>query len=457
MVRAAPYCVAWGTDECWQLGKLGSPHVKRILLGIILIGIVGLVGGLAWAMRYPALDPIQPMDASGTFDSQLVAQGRELAGFGDCSVCHTNPRTGQEFAGGLPLETPFGTLYSTNITSHPTTGIGAWSEQAFSRAMREGVGIDGEYLYPAFPYDHFTKITEEDMHALYAYMMSVEPIEYTPPDNELRFPFNIRLSLAGWNLLFLRQGVFEPDPSQSDEWNRGAYLVEGLGHCGSCHTPRNLMGAEIASRAFGGAIVEGWYAPALNEDSLAAVPWTQVSLVNYLLDGWDKDHGVSAGPMTPVVNHLYDRSEDDGFAIAAYVESLNPIKPSEAVTAEILAFANEREWDPANIPTFADPDLQAGVEAFEDVCANCHKAGGSTVPLGLTSTMRAPDPRNVIHIFFDGVRPPLGARDHSMPSFGASLTDEDFINVLKFVRAQFTNMPAWEHIEELVAEKRATW
>ena len=133
------------------------------------------------------------------------------------------------------------------------------------------------------------------------------------------------------------------------------------------------------------------------------------------------------------------------------------MQPSEAETAELVAFANEREWDPDTPPSFDDVELQAGVEAFDDLCANCHKVGGTTVPLGLTGTMRLPDPRNVIHIIFDGIRPPLGARNHSMPSFGASLTDENIANVLKFVRAQYTNLPAWEHIEELVAEKRATW
>ena len=431
--------------------------MKRILLGIILIGIVGLVGGLAWAMRYPALDAIAPINASVEFDSQVVALGRDLAGFGDCSVCHTDPRQGLEFAGGLPLETPFGVLYTTNITPDLETGIGTWSEEAFSRAMREGVDNEGKYLYPAFPYDHFTKITDEDMHALYVYIMSLEPIKYTPPENELSFPFNIRLSIAGWNLLFLDKTRWEPDPTQSDEWNRGYYLADGLGHCEGCHTPRNIMGAEIPSKAYDGAVVEGWFAPALNDKTTSAVPWTQIGLVNYLLDGWDKDHGVSAGPMTPVVNHLYDLPEDDGFAIAKYIESLRPVLPSEETTAALMAFAMEREWDPDNPPSYDDPGLQAGVDAFDYVCANCHKIGGTTVPLAITSTVRLPEALNVMNIIFDGVRPPLGARDHSMPEFGASLTDQDIANVLRFVRVQYTNLPVWENLEEIIAEKRENW
>ena len=431
--------------------------MKRILLGIILIGIVGLVGGLAWAMRHLALDPIAAVDASTAFDSQIVAKGRDLAGFGDCSTCHTNPATGLEFAGGLPLETPFGVLYTTNITPDPVTGIGTWSEEAFDRAMREGVDNEGQYLYPAFPYDHFTKITDDDMHALYAYIMLLDPIEYTPPDNELGFPFNIRLTLAGWNLLFLDKSRWEPDPTQSDEWNRGWYLTDGLGHCEACHTPRNLMGAEIASKAYNGAVVEGWFASALNDETTSAVPWTQIALVNYLLDGWDKDHGVSAGPMTPVVNHLYDLPEDDGFAIAAYVESLRANKPPEAETEALIGFAMEREWDPDNPPSYDDPALQAGVVAFDDLCANCHKIGGTTVPLALTSTVRLPEALNVMNIIFDGVRPPLGARNHSMPEFGASLTDENIADVLRFVRLQFTDLPAWEGLDEIIAKKRESW
>ena len=425
--------------------------MKRAFYGIVLVGLVLLVGGLAWALRYPELEPIDPPDPQA-LDSQLVAKGRELAGFGDCAVCHTG-RSGNEFAGGLPLQTPFGVLYSTNITPDLETGIGNWSEAAFVRALREGVDREGNYLYPAFPYDHFTKVTDEDLHALYAYIMTVEAFNYVPPDNELPFPFNIRLSLAGWNLLFLRQGIWEPDPAMDDEWNRGAYLVEGLGHCGSCHTPRNLLGAEKTGQAYGGGVAEGWHAPALNNDSPAVVPWTQDTLVNYILDGWDRDHGVSAGPMTPVVNHLYQQSEDDSFAIAAYIHSLRDLIPSEEETAQRVAFANEREWNTDEPPSYEDPALQRGVVVFKDLCAKCHRIGGTTVPLALTTTVNGPDARNVMHIIFDGVRPARGALDHSMPNFGVSLTEQDVVDVLNFVREHFTDLPPWQHIEKYVAEK----
>ena len=172
-----------------------------------------------------------------------MALGARLAAIGNCNVCHTAPG-GAPFAGGLALPTPFGTIQSTNITPDPATGIGRWSETAFVRAMREGVDREGRHLYPAFPYDHFTRVTDQDNRALYAYLMTRRPIQASPPPNDLRFPFDQRILLAGWKMLYLRQGPLAIETDRSPEWNRGRYLVEGLGHCGACHTPRDGLGAE---------------------------------------------------------------------------------------------------------------------------------------------------------------------------------------------------------------------
>ncbi|MDA1133270.1 MAG: cytochrome c [Proteobacteria bacterium] len=430
---------------------------RRILGWIVLLGVVLAVGAFAWAGRYGELEAIAPPDQN-SFDRQLVERGRELTAIGDCEVCHTG-LAGIPFAGGLALPTPFGTIYTTNITPDPDAGIGAWSEEAFRRAMHEGVDREGRYLYPAFPYDRFTLTTDEDIAAIYAYIMSDVPAsDLVPPENELGFPFNIRLSLAGWNLLFLKNERFQPDPNQDEEWNRGAYLVEGLGHCGSCHSPRNLMGAEV--NHYDGGFAEGWLAPALNENSTAPIRWSRDALVNYLYDGWDRDHGVTAGPMTPIVNHLYDRSEDNVYPMAAYVAWLGgtPVPTSDEAreaAADRIAFANEVEWDEANPPEPADEDLARGAVVYRDLCAKCHKQGADIVPLALTSTVNFPDPANILRVVRDGVRPPRGAMNRSMPAFGPSLTDENLVDVLRFLRDRYTDKPAWTDLDKAVAEARA--
>ena len=182
----------------------------------------------------------------------IVDQGRYLATAGDCISCHTRAG-GPAFSGGRALNTPFGVIYSANITPDATTGIGTWSEQQFERALRSGVAADGTHLYPAFPYTAYTKISDQDVHAIYVYLRTLKPVNYSPPQNKMSFPFSLRALLAGWKAMFFDAGRYTPDSSRSDEWNRGAYLTQGLGHCGACHTPRNIFGAERGSQAFTGA------------------------------------------------------------------------------------------------------------------------------------------------------------------------------------------------------------
>ena len=242
-------------------------------------------------------------------------------------------------AGGRAIETPFGTIYSTNITPDVETGIGAWSYPAFERAMREGIHRDGRQLYPAFPYTHFARTTDADLQALYAYLMAQTPVRAENRKPALMFPFNWRPLMAGWNALFHRAEVFEADTRQSAEWNRGAYLVEGLGHCSACHSPRNALGAEKASAYLAGGFAEGWEAPPLTSLSHAPIPWSEDELFAYLRSGESRFHGVAAGPMAPVVKELAALPDPDIRAMAVYLASFNGAaigKPEQQALAASL-------------------------------------------------------------------------------------------------------------------------
>ena len=307
----------------------------RLIIGVFTLGIA-VAAVIAWVIAHPpAIDPVAPPAAS-SFPADLVDRGRVLARIGDCGVCHTRPDGGAAFAGGRALPTPFGTIYARNITPDMKTGLGTWSRAAFARAMREGVSPDGQFIYPAHPYDHFTLLTDDDLAALYAYVMTRAPVDAPIPVAGLRFPFNQRQLMAGWNLLFLRRGPYQPDPKQSTEWNRGAYLVEGAGHCGACHTPRNIMGAEQKDRAFAGAMAEDWYAPPLDGNSLALLPWTVDSLQTYLSRGHEPRHGVAGGPMADVAANLGDAPAADVQAMATYlVGQMATPSPEQARQAKI--------------------------------------------------------------------------------------------------------------------------
>jgi mono/diheme cytochrome c family protein len=281
---------------------------KKLLIAVVALGGLGLAGfgALAWQ---PAIAPVVPAPA-GSFAPELVAKGEALAGGGYCAACHT-AKGGQAFAGGYAMATPFGVIYSTNITPDPETGIGTWSEAAFRRAIHEGVSRDGSHLFPVFSYDHFTRLSDEDVRALYAYFMTSPPVHAPAQRNAIPFPFSIRYLQAGWKLLFFRPGRFEPDREKSAEWNRGAYLALGLSHCGACHTPRNLLGAEKAGEAYGGAVIRNWIAPPLTAANPAPAPWTREELYDYLRVGTSVLHGPAAGPMSPVVQGLAALPDSD--------------------------------------------------------------------------------------------------------------------------------------------------
>ena len=440
----------------------GSPRmIASVVAGIL---IAGAATGFAVAWR-PAIAAIEP-PAPASFDDALVRRGRELAAIGNCSDCHT-VRGGGNFAGGLPVPTPFGAIYSSNITPDPETGIGRWSEAAFRRAMRSGVNRDGQHLYPTFPYDHFTNVSDGDDAALYAYLMTRPPVRAPARANELPFPLDQRFVIAGWKLLFLRRGDYQPDATKSAEWNRGAYLVEGLAHCGACHTPRNGLGAERPDARFAGGDVDNWQAYAINAQSPAPVPWDAEALFAYLRHGWQPDHGVARGPMAEVVSNLSQVRESDVRAIAVYVAGVFGAPTPERVLHGEAVLAQTRpppgSADAVTVQPMEVQPLQvnvAGASIYMAACATCHEAGKPLpyggVNLALSTALSGPDPRNAINIVLSGVRPVEGERSPIMPGFAASMDDKQIVALLQYLRVRFSNQAAWAGVEQAVEDGRRT-
>jgi mono/diheme cytochrome c family protein len=423
--------------------------VGSVVAALVVAGAVAAFV-IAWRPAIAAIEPPSPQ----TFDPALVKRGRELAAAGNCGTCHT-VRGGKDFAGGLPVPTPFGTIYSSNITPDAETGIGRWPEAAFRRAMREGVDRDGRHLYPTFPYDHFTNVSDEDDRALYAFLMTRRPVRAPGRANQLAFPLDQRFVIAGWKLLFLHGGTYRLDAAKSAEWNRGAYLVEGLAHCGACHTPRNALGAERVNAAFAGGDVDNWHAYAINARSPAPVPWTAEALYAYLRNGWQADHGVARGPMAEVVSNLSSVPDSDIRAIATYMAGVfgAPAPDRKRRGEEVLAQVKSP-------PVQAARSDAAGVTIYAAACATCH-GGNRPLPyggvnLGLSTALSSPDPRNAANIVLSGVRPVEGERSPIMPGFADSMNDAQIASLLNYLRARFSDQPAWTGIDNAVADARRT-
>jgi mono/diheme cytochrome c family protein len=359
------------------------------------------------------------------------------------------------YSGGLALTTPFGTIFSTNISPDAKTGIGTWSEQAFRRAMREGISRDGHHLYPAFPYDHYTRVTDDDVTALYAFLMTRDPVEAPAPSNDLKFPFGFRPLIAGWNFLYLDKSPVRPDPAQSAEWNRGAYLVESLGHCSACHSPRNALGAEDKRQYLGGGEAEGWYVPALNARSPSPLPWTVEQLTVYLRTGLVRDHAIAGGPMQGVVNSLSNADEKDVQAIAVYIKSIlgapSPEQQARANAAIARAALGTLAAVRLTTPPASKDDenlMKLGASVYEGACARCHDAGrqdssGGALPLPLAIAVYDPDARNLVHIIRQGIYPPTIQRGRWMPDFADALTDEQLIALVSYLRRYAADAPPW--------------
>jgi len=423
---------------------------KKLLLAVVVLSCLGLIGFGVLAWR-PAIAPVA-LSAADSFAPELIAKGEALAGGGYCAECHT-PKGAQKFAGGYAFATPFGVLYSTNITPDPETGIGTWSEEAFRRAMHEGVSRDGSHLFPVFTYDHFTKLSDDDVRALYAYFMTRAPVHAAARPSGIAFPFNIRYLQAGWKFLFFKPGRFEPNTDKSAEWNRGAYLALGLSHCGACHTPRNLLGAEKSGNAYGGAAIDNWVAPPLTAANPSPAPWTHDELYDYLRTGASKLHGTAAGPMSPVVQGLGALPDSDIRALATYLVDLDRAadRLPDASGAVSLAMSSAL----ANDGAASDADSRLYMTA----CASCHY-NATNAPLAarpdlaLNSAVHLSDPSNLIQVILHGISAQEGIPGVVMPAFGGALSEADVARIAGYLRRTRTSLPPWPDLAAKIAAIR---
>ncbi|GAB3445567.1 cytochrome c [Massilia solisilvae] len=404
---------------------------KTFLYPIILAaGLLAATAIAAWprAQHVPASSP-----AAYAPTPENIARGEYLARAGDCMACHT-ARAGAPFAGGRFLDTPFGRVAAPNITPDTATGIGNWSADDFWGALHNGTSKDGRLLYPAFPYANYTKITRADSDALYAYLRSVAPVRQASPAHALRFPYNQQWALAGWRLLYFKPGVYEPDTRQDASWNRGAYLVQGLGHCNACHSSRNSLGASEQGLS-GGLIPQlGWYAPSLTADSEAGLGNWEVEHIVQLLRTGVSPRATVFGPMAEVVaRSLQHLSSDDARAMALYLKSL-PASPATPA-AEAPAGAE------------AERTIQAGKVLYEHHCADCHGADGrgkapAYPPLAGNRALTMREPVNAIRVVLNGGFAPGTAgnpRPYGMPPFGPVLGDAEVAQVVTYLRASWGN------------------
>jgi mono/diheme cytochrome c family protein len=416
------------------------------------LGVVALA--LSQMIASPAL-PAYPSAAStpsgilakriedSTPNAGQLRRGQYLVAAGDCMSCHLR-EGGEPFAGGLGLNTPFGAIYTSNITPDRETGIGAWSSDQFYRAMHDGKGAHGENLYPAFPYPWFRRVSRDDVDAIFAYLMTVPAVSYTPPKNHLPFPFNIRTSLGAWNALFLNAHDFQADPGQSAEWNRGAYLVTGLGHCGGCHTPKNSFGADKPKQQFQGGKLDGWVAPDLTGHKRVGLgAWSTEDIAEYLGTGRNA-RGAAGGAMADVITYSTSLLTDaDRRAIATYIKS-QPASPTITASAP----------DPAA--------MRRGAEIYSDACASCHLENGvgqSRVfpPLGDDAMLQQSDPTGLEHLILAGTHIGISASRPSplsMPSFAWKLTDQEIADVSTFIRNSWGNQAAPVSASEVTALRK---
>lgn len=390
----------------------GVPAVQRA----VAIGLFLLLGTAAQAQTDPQ-----------SFDQ--IERGRYLAIAADCMACHTVPG-GAMYAGGRPIETPFGDLIAPNLTPDPQTGIGNMSDDDFVSSVKEGVGAGG-HLYPAMPYTYYTRMTRADVLAIRAYLATLPPVKNDVHSNQLPFPFSIRASMLAWNMLFFEKGDFAPRPDKSAEWNRGAYLVEGPEHCGMCHTPKNLLGGDKTSQAYTGGVLQGWYAPNLTSDPRVGLgSWSEQDLVTYLRSGHNRFTAAS-GPMAEAVMDSTSQLTDaDLKAMAVYIKDL-PASGGEKPT-----------------PVAAqDATMKAGQALYVDNCEACHARAGTGVPqmfpaLKASALVQSASPASLIRVILEGSR--SAATDQAptapaMPALGWKLNDDQVASIVTYIRNSWGN------------------
>ncbi|MTV40950.1 cytochrome c [Duganella radicis] len=405
--------------------------MRKIVYTVIALLLAAvLVAGALLAQQFLASDAGPPGAlAAALAPSERIARGAYLARAGDCMACHTT-RGGQPYAGGRALQTPFGNVISPNITSDRNTGIGAWTAEDFWRALHHGKSRDGRLLYPAFPYTNYTRVTRDDADALYAYFQTVPAVNQPSQQHQLRFPYKLQIALAAWRALYFKPEAYAPDIKQSVEWNRGAYLVQGLGHCSACHSARNPLGAQEGESLSGGMIpAQGWYAPSLN----ARGDWRQEHIEALLKTGVSPRATVF-GPMAEVVREsLQYLNDSDIKAIAVYLKAL----PADAAPP---AFERDQGAE-------ASAFLAAGAKLYEKHCVDCHGANGAGQPpayppLAGNRALTMESAVNPIRIVLNGGFAPGTAgnpRPYSMPPFGHALNDTEVAQVVSYLRSAWGN------------------
>jgi mono/diheme cytochrome c family protein len=361
--------------------------------------------------------------------AETIARGKALTVAGDCASCHTADPA-KPFAGGKRIDTPFGGIYSPNLTPDRDTGIGAWSDQDFHGALRYGKDPDGALYYPAFPYPYFTKLTRDDILAIRAYLATLEPVRNEAPPPELRWPLNYRVVMRGWNWLFFKPGILEPDQQKSAEWNRGRYLVEGLGHCGACHTPKNIFGADKRGQAYGGGLVQGWFAPRLDGAERSGLKsWSVEDIAEYLRSGRNRKSNADGLMAEVVLNSTSIMSDADVRAIAVYLKDLPAGAPEPVVT-------------PPPPAQMAD-----GEKIYRGACIACHEADGSGAPriyppLPGNANLQSADASSTLRIILDGaesITTPRAPNKGSMPAYAEKLSDREIADVTNFMRNSWGN------------------
>lgn len=447
--------------------RRGAAALAVLLSTVVAIAGFGAVPSPAFAQTAVVktvasqnVSSVTPLsEAHSVSDAALIEQGRLLAVAADCMACHTatGKKGAQAFAGGYGIVSPMGTIYSTNITPSKSAGIGRYTEAQFAAALREGIRADGAHLYPAMPYTSYNAMTDSDLHALYTYFMQGVPaIDVTGPVTALPFPFNIRASMAAWNVMFLKDHRFVADRSKSAEWNRGAYLTNVLGHCDACHTPRNVAMAEDDSQAFGGAQLGAWYAPNITSDPISGIGgWSNQEIVDYLRSGHVAGKNQAAGGMAEAVqNSLQFLPQADLNAIAVFLKSSRPIRnPLDHRPAYAYGLAQGDNLEPALRGVDAQnarDSVHSGAALYSANCASCHGVDGKgsanqTYPSLINNTATgASNPSNLLAAILHGVDRKVGDDHRLMPSFGEDsfvqpLTDVQIAAVSNYVLKSFGN------------------
>ncbi len=398
--------------------------------------------GSAW-LALAALFTAGPALAQSA-DADLIKRGQYLATSGDCVACHTAPG-GKPYAGNYGLNTPIGLIFTPNLTPDPETGIGKWSYETFEKAFRHGIGDEGEYLYPAFPFAWYTKVSDEDTRAIFAFLKSLDPVNEKRKESQIPFPFNIRTALITWRTAFFTEGRFKPDPNASAEVNRGAYLVEGLGHCGMCHNENKIVGNSSLAGKLGGGVIDGWYAPNITPDGHQGIgAWKDEEVVTYLKTGTAPGNrpGVAAGPMRQAIEESTSKMTDaDLKAMVAYLRTV-PAKET---------------YKAKDLQAFNQPGAP-GADVYLTYCSSCHRPDGTGVPgaipaLAGNTSVQSEGPQTVLRVIYGGLAAQSGLAP--MPAIGQDMTEQQVKDVTDYIRNAWGNKAPVMNSGSAVSEAKA--